>query len=196
MVGDAEDGGGEGGGAEFLWEFSQGGGGGVEGGAGGADVVDEPEVFAGEVFVGAGGEGVFEVFVAVGGGFDFGLGVGGAGAAEGGADLPVCEEGGLAGEFVGLVEAAFGAAGPVEGDGDEEVDGGLGLLGDLANGVVEKGGEEFCDFPGAGELEAVDEGDEGFGEGADAGGAPDAGVALVAAMAFVFVVVVGVGADG
>ena len=106
------------------------------------------------------------------------------------------ETGGLNGEFMGLIETAFGAARPVEGDGNEQVDRGLGLFGNLGDGVVKERGKQTGNFPCSGEFEAVDEDNEGFGEGANAGCLADSSITLVAAMAFVVVVVVCIGANG
>ena len=132
-----------------------------------------------------------------GGGVDAGLFVGAADAFEcGGGHAPVRDFCDFAGEFFGLVEAALQAAGPVEGNGDHDIDGDRGGFGDAEHGLVEEGGEDFGDFPGAGEFEAVDEGDEGFLEGADAGDADDAHFAFATAATGVAGVVGFVRADG
>ena len=84
----------------------------MEGGAGGGNVVDEPEMFAGEVRIGAAGKGAQEVVEAIGAGVDFGLFGGSTDAAERGSDFPVGKRRSLTGEFFGLIETAAGAAGP------------------------------------------------------------------------------------
>lgn len=122
------------GGGELLGE-------GAEGGAGGHDVVDEGDALALDGGGAGEAEGVADVFPTVLGGFHAGLGGGVEDAAGGVGDFFAGLFGEAAGEDFGLVVAAADVAGPIEGDGDEDV----GIVNELADvGLKEEAvGEGF-----------------------------------------------------
>src|SRR5579884_749298 len=136
-------------GAEVLRKFSDGRCSGVNCGAGGGDVVDQPDVFAGEGTIGAAEEGAVEIVLALARCGDFGLGERGANTFQRSIDGPLCEAADFAREFFRLVESPAGAAPPVEGDWDQAVNGGGGAFGDSEDGLIEEGGEDSRDLPGA-----------------------------------------------
>ncbi len=152
----------------------------MEGGAGGGDVVDEPEVFAGEAWIGAAGECTVEIFDASRGGVDLGLRFSAADAFHEREHLPVAELSCFASEFFRLIETAPCAARPMQRHWDEGIDGDGARFGSCEHRLIEKGCEDASDFPGSAEFQAMHQCHERFRKSADAGGESDAGIAFSA----------------